>query len=850
MRWFRQLSAVTVLVVLLILFPYGLVKYGIIPNNGLQIFTQRDDGTVFLFLLTVIGWVAWGIFVIAIVAEICTLITGKRWQVPGAKWAQTLVSGLVAMAFAVTPGVTAIAAPIQPLPHDYTQINLVVTQAGTETVNTEKDIYSVELAAELYQSYVVQPGDDLWSIAVAQFNDGLQWQRLYEMNRDVIKDPDHLEAGWTLRLPGLPRTGNVKESEITESQAANLLNVDRNTDSEIEAISSDQSTDSKHDSATKLGPTAPISTNIVALAMGSFAAAAVLGAVAFRREGRELSRPLGKRFCDPTASVRRLEVAMESSANGIKISDLDVVQRAIAEYAKEAEDLPHVHYVELSNERIVIHFLHDISRAPIGFTVSERSWIIAASAVEFLRADADTPYAWPALIPVGSCDSSVTIFIDLDEAKILDVAATAIRQALTAVLLSSDQIELVTVGEKLLTKAFSGSCVVTNSEALTLLKAKDIPDIDRLSRLDRNLSDAARPRIIMTCDIDEELASANAVLCIGKHSAAAWKLDDQGLHTPYDHISINPDKLLPAEVNDLQELVLSVQSQETELAPWWSHDVDSSLTTEISSRPLSQLLVARAQEDDVPNPLYPTLYLLGPVELHGARGEIPPRAVKQCMEYAAWLMENPGATASQMSSALIVAEGTRRSNMSRLRNWLGSHEDGDPFLPDAYSGRILLSPDVSSDWQQLQLLIGPGVNRVSADSLAAALDLVRGAPLADAAPGQWIWAEPMRSQMVAVIRDIAARLAQIALDAGDYDLVRWATARGFVVAPADELLTVLRVKAEYRTGNSVEVDRLINRLAYHARSLGVDLAEETVIALQEVMEGQVRARQVSQLTAV
>jgi hypothetical protein len=77
---------------------------------------------------------------------------------------------------------------------------------------------------------------------------------------------------------------------------------------------------------------------------------------------------------------------------------------------------------------------------------------------------------------------------------------------------------------------------------------------------------------------------------------------------------------------------------------------------------------------------------------------MPPRAAKQCLEYCAWLLEHPGRTAQAMVTALAVAEGTRRSNMSRLRSWLGTSPDGEAYLPDAYTGRISLHPAVSSDW--------------------------------------------------------------------------------------------------------------------------------------------------------
>ena len=241
-------------------------------------------------------------------------------------------------------------------------------------------------------------------------------------------------------------------------------------------------------------------------------------------------------------------------------------------------------------------------------------------------------------------------------------------------------------------------------------------------------------------------------------------------------------------------------------------------------------------------PSHPVLQLLGPVELEGAAGAAPPRAAKQCLEYCAWLLEHPGTTAHAMATALAVAEGTRRSNVSRLRAWLGGDSLGDPYLPDAYSGRIMLHPAVSSDWQRLQILTGRGVNRTSTSGLEAALQLVRGAPLADAAPGQWHWAEGLRTDMISVVRDIGVELAERALGDSDIALGRWAATRALAAAPGDELLLVARIKTEHLAGNDVEVERLTLHLAAQARHLQVDLRPETVEVLQEMMEGRVRAR--------
>ena len=50
--------------------------------------------------------------------------------------------------------------------------------------------------------YVVQPGDTLRSIALDEYGDAEQWQRIYQANRATIgPNPDALVAGTTLQIP-------------------------------------------------------------------------------------------------------------------------------------------------------------------------------------------------------------------------------------------------------------------------------------------------------------------------------------------------------------------------------------------------------------------------------------------------------------------------------------------------------------------------------------------------------------------------------------------------------------------------------------------------------------------------
>ena len=51
------------------------------------------------------------------------------------------------------------------------------------------------------RTYVVVKGDSLSAIAKREYGDAKEWRRIYDVNRDIIKDPDLIYPGQTLRLP-------------------------------------------------------------------------------------------------------------------------------------------------------------------------------------------------------------------------------------------------------------------------------------------------------------------------------------------------------------------------------------------------------------------------------------------------------------------------------------------------------------------------------------------------------------------------------------------------------------------------------------------------------------------------
>ena len=49
--------------------------------------------------------------------------------------------------------------------------------------------------------YVIQKGDTLWKIAEKAYGDGSKYNRIVDVNREVIRDPNKIFPGQKIRIP-------------------------------------------------------------------------------------------------------------------------------------------------------------------------------------------------------------------------------------------------------------------------------------------------------------------------------------------------------------------------------------------------------------------------------------------------------------------------------------------------------------------------------------------------------------------------------------------------------------------------------------------------------------------------
>jgi hypothetical protein len=751
------------------------------------------------------------------------------------------------------------------------------------------------------RAITVRHGDTLSSIAERELGATSRWTEIFRANRDQLSDPNELPIGVRLLLPKLKKPAATAKAKHHDQHRTRGTSAEPQQDtSRAEPSAPSARTPNPVESApevpTSTAPQADNSTVWLA-GVGGLLAAGVTGGLAWRRRLQLQARRPGRRIIHPALASQAVEVALGSRQRPLSLRTLDRATRAIAAHCMNSGIAPPPLQLALIGEtEIELRMREACPGAPVGFTVRGRSWFLDHSDVTYLSSVPGMSEAvrpWPALVTLGRDDHGRLVVGDLEALGLLELqadlglAAADLLAAMTVELSFSpwadEMIITVVSSDHRLPEALGKHNVIHTTDCDSLLNRleqraalqREHRQHEALTqhRIDPDLADPWAPDVVfvnqkLTTRQQERLYALTSVgprvttaaVVAGPLPGATWSLRGDASSTEQRVIlepiglPLSPQRLESTELTAVVDLIETTGSEDTTPAPWWSEvevqpDPPPDNVTYLDSRltwgtadTAERALIMEAAMDPGRTVHHPTLQLLGPIELLGATGQVPQRAAKQCLEYCAWLLENPGKTAQTMVTALAVAEGTRRSNMSRLRSWLGSSPDGDAYLPDAYTGRITLHPAVSSDWQRLQILTSSGVNRASDESLRAALELVRGAPLADAAPGQWHWAEELRTDMISCVRDIGVELADRALLAGDLQTARWAASRALLAAPGDELLLAARIRTEHAAGNAPETERLTLQLAAQARTLGVDLDDETVMLLQRVMEGQARAR--------
>ena len=866
MRALKALTAVAALTALLVGVPVLLLAVGnvghLLTADWVTALWVGADSRVILALLSLLAWLAWAVLTLTVVFEVIAVLSRQRLvlRLPGTGWLRPAVSTLVAAAFALPSLASATTAAASPSPPPVAT-PVAPSEAAREATDSRSAArsYEVQPGDELWsvaerelgagsrwrevlvlnpglsetsrlepgqilmlpepppepEVVVVEPGDSLWAIAERELGDPRRWPELHELNRDQVSDPDQIDIGWELRVPAEqmaseiqdlplltaddapsapPETpavdvappagdapkgrGDLPSPEAQPPETATTLAPQAGVDDRGEAESGDAEAGQETDDG---APTPLVG------AIGAVLAGAVVTGLLARRRAQLLARAVGRRLIPVSPEVGRFWTALG--------------QRAVDPPADTLA--PTTVVLGWEGDQPVNH---ELEAARATYVLGEAGPVLAAAITGLACASWSEP-------------TSVVIAGDNDWADAFD--EPRLESADTPGALAR------------LTRMCSARRLSMQGRSLAELRA----DSDTADAWQPVVFVFAEPLRAADLDVIDDALSLGAVgvsvlgASTGQPHTQAAVLTLQGDTADLDGRSFEPQLVEQPARRALLDLFAATGTVDTEPAPWWRTDDDLPANVTPLTRPETERAEGLAMPPASPD--HPTLLLMGEVELTAAAGTMPSRSVGQCLEYCAWLLAHPGSRATAMMRDLLVADTTRRSNMSRLRTWLGADADGLPYLPDAYTGRISLNDRVTSDWEQFEGLLSGGVNLASTANLRRALQLVRGEPLGSFS-FQWLWAQQLRADMVAMIVDAACVLADRSLSQRDPDTALWAVQRGRLAA-ADDALAVREIQALAMAGRLPEAERAVLALNRATRAGGRDLAPEDARRVQEAL---------------
>jgi LysM repeat protein/DNA-binding SARP family transcriptional activator len=756
-----------------------------------------------------------------------------------------------------------------------------------------------ELAPVVESNYTVRPGDTLWGIAEQHVGDPRRYREIYQLNagrtQDVgghLADPDVLIPGWVLRLPAsdsaaqttqpqpgpkspvFPPTSDPAVPHRPERPTVQPSPPSAGADEPADSIDASTSADDLDNSSFPL--------NQLALGMTVLASAGLIAELARRRRHEQRLRQPGERIALPDRGAAIAEQQLHAAQDPVTVETLRTAFGALAINCRtNGTDLPRVMAVKISSAHLEL-LTDDPGDAVDPFvSVGNGTWRLDRSQPTDGRNDGDLPDPYPALVTVGVTDDAV-VLLNLEAAGVLTVAgedhiASEVIRALavelatssitggTTLVLAESLTELADVSDASRVQCASEQEVAHRAPARTTNVAAILAEsgaIDLHDARSRGMAhDTWAPEIfVASAPIDAAPWSGIAVIDTGEGAKGGWnlKVDSDG-RGRLDPLSINLD-LPRLNIDDYCALIKLLRSGDVGYETSASRpdsDQQEDASKVATTQNLAQLVLTalpappEGVSGDGGTPFdggqAPRVNVLGRVQIGGALKGASSNRRARATEFLAYLALHPGASAHEIDEAIWpgrrVAKEMRNSFVSRVRHWLGSDPDGQPFLPLVGDhGDYRLSAEVSCDWHDFLRFAREGLasGPVGADLLARALSLVRARPFLGIDPTTYNWAEADTQEMVSAVVDVAHVLSVLQLGRGDARAAQDAAARGLLVEPGSEILHCDAIRAAAARGDSEEIARLSARLRAQIELVDPDggVGEATSELLRELSVSQ------------
>jgi DNA-binding SARP family transcriptional activator len=704
-----------------------------------------------LCVLVILAWVAWAACCAQLLRAVIAHV--RRGEVAVHRGASVLDRVAARIAFGVLT-LTSVGAPLAlsaGAGASTPPVNGSLAAITTNAITTNLPVGAPNLPPTVTAAtYSVRPGDTLWRIAVDRLGDGADWTMLAALNlgRDMgggarFVDPDHLRAGWHLRLPAEALGSDADRSPATRAS---------------------------HPSHPEPVGHLP---ELVALGLGSLACAALA-----RRAGQR--RRIGARFTDASTPGR---VLSEGAASEGALDAATLLQRFAGVPALQSFEAancllglslqdrttrPRVRAICVSPSGVTFCFAgahQDTPPEPFTREEDDTAWRVRHSALDGHHAA--LPYV-PVVLPIGD-DAEGTWLVPLEAGDVLPVlgeAAPALLRSARAAVGAWAWADTVLVTDDPDDREFRSEMAADPLVARHVLFCGD--------------PGALPPAVVTRCAVLslEPVGASDLTVLVDRRGAT--------LH-PMGRV-VRPHLQATDVAQHVAELVRP------------SHDEDPARRHEAGD--LQPGRPGGGASALAPGPVDVRLLAMTP-RLEGLREDLPPNRARRAVELVAYLaLHQPDVITSDRlrtrvlgSSDADAASQTLFNTAYAARRAMGVDEYGDPLFPaGSRHGLYQLSPRVTVDVLRAEALAAEA--KAQADPGAAialyraALALVDGEPLANALSGYAWWeAEGHGGRIAAVLVDAACAMAPLASAAGFFDLAQWGLEQARIVEPYSEALS-------------------------------------------------------------
>jgi hypothetical protein len=745
------------------------------------------------------------------------------------------------------------AAAVQPL--------LTPTTTTATTIEGEQPAASLQppasvpasLQPAIAISYVVRPGDSLWSIAETQLGDGGDWPALAALNLgrtmpDGLRfvDPSLIQAGWILHLPAeaspvvapTAAASPAPAPVVIASAAAGPTPKPGQSGLSADAAQAQQF---GHD--LRAGPTFPAQTAMVAptsnslgvtsrggLSLPELSALGIgaLACAALTRRSRRM-RMLRQRDGDePEAASAYAAAVIDADIRLARFSgvpSLHAFEAANYRLGLAMQAMDHDRPLTLGTIRAVCvgaagvdFWLSEAGQpAPGGFSLSPDGKVWRAAHDVFTPQAGARPFL-PIVLPIGE-DHDGTWMVPLSRADCLPLVGEGSADLWRAARHAQEAwawADLVLVTE---------DPQVVAREVALLDDDESPDDVQVLFFGDpASLSDAQRLKVAIVTGF---VAAPSDVTVLVDRNAASIHPLGRTVHPYLMHAETSAlvDRLVTAPLR-----VDSAQPHEGEHA-----DATRRVAPDLRRAETEPAIPLSLAEDHDPAPrVVPPMRVAvslpdaGTVEvrlltstprLEGLREELPPNRARRATELVAYLAlhMDDEVTSDRLRTRVLgssdadAASKTLFNIAAAARRAMGSDAQGTPLFPaGTRSGIYRVGSAVTVDVHMAAAVAAEGsATEDPGEAMALlrfALNLVEGEPLSNVLSGYGWWeAEGHGARTAAVLVNAAGNLAALAAKAGDFELAQWGLGQARLVDPYSEALSRVAMQVAATAGDA---DRL------------------------------------------